>query len=282
MQPVNQPLIVQSDMTILVEVANPLYERARDLLLRFADLEKSPEHVHIYRITPISLWNAAASGMTAADITDTLSSLSKYPLPQNVVHEISDYVGRYGRLKMLSTPRGLEIVSTDEFAIAHAVRRPEVSQYVLTQVDPTTLLVAPDCRGRIKQALTRLGYPVEDLAGYVSGERLDISLRRTTRAGLPFSLRTYQQAAVQRFYAGGAESGGSGVIVLPCGAGKTVVGMGVMAELKEQTLILSTNVVAVRQWIDELLDKSSLAEDDIGELPDIVRVVGEPPHHAES
>ncbi|NPV69440.1 MAG: DEAD/DEAH box helicase [Firmicutes bacterium] len=261
----DQPLIVQSDMTILVEVANPFYERARDLLLRFADLEKSPEHVHTYRITPISLWNAAASGMTAAEITETLASLSKYPVPQNVVHEIGDYVGRYGRLKMYSTPRGLEIVSTDDFAIAHAIRHPQVKPFIMRQMDSRTLLVAPDCRGRIKQALTRLGYPVEDLAGYVNGEQMNLSLRSTTRAGLPFALRPYQEAAVKRFYADGAETGGSGVIVLPCGAGKTVVGMGVMTELQEQTLILSTNIVAVRQWIDELLDKSDLTEDQIGE-----------------
>ncbi|MGE5484167.1 MAG: DNA repair helicase XPB [Ignavibacteriales bacterium] len=264
-RPSTQPIIVQSDMTILVEVANPSYERARDLLLRFADLEKSPEHVHTYRITPISLWNAAASGASAPEILDTLDSLSRYPVPQNVRREIEEYVSRYGRLKLLSAGDGLCLVSDDETAIAHALHHPSIKPFISSPLDRRTIMVRPDCRGRIKQALTRIGYPVEDLAGYVVGEPLDISLRPVCRSGGVFRLRRYQEAAVNRFYANGSENGGNGVIVLPCGAGKTIVGMGVMSQLREQTLILSTNVVAVRQWIDELLDKSTLDENDIGE-----------------
>ncbi|MGE5542489.1 MAG: DNA repair helicase XPB [Bacillota bacterium] len=260
-----QPIIVQSDMTILVEVASPSYEIARDMLLRFADLEKSPEHVHTYRITPISLWNAAASGASAPEILNTLDSLSRYPVPQNVRREIEEYVSRYGRLKLLSAGDGLHLVSRDETVIAHALHHPSIKPFISGPVDRHTILVRPDCRGRVKQALTRMGYPVEDLAGYVAGEPLDISLRPECGSGGVFRLRRYQEAAIDRFYADGSENGGNGVIVLPCGAGKTIVGMGVMSRLREQTLILSTNVVAVRQWIDELLDKSTLGENDVGE-----------------
>jgi len=259
------PLIVQGDKTVLLEVDNPLYERARDVLARFAELEKSPEYIHTYRITPLSLWNAAAAGMTAEAIIQGLTEYSKYPLPDNVCIDIMDYISRYGRVKLIREDGQLLLVSDDAPLIAQLIRHKRLNPYILAQRDPHTLIVNPARRGHIKQALTLIGYPAEDLAGYVSGAPLRFSLRSITRSGQPFTLRRYQQEAVDIFYAGGAAHGGSGVVVLPCGAGKTMVGMGVMEKLQCNTLILTPHTVAVRQWIAELLDKTSLTEEMVGE-----------------
>ena len=261
----DRPLVVQSDMTILLEADSPQYEKARDHLIRFADLEKSPEHIHTYRITPISLWNAAASGVTANEIIEVLESLSRYPVPQSVRHEIVEHISRYGRVKMYAGDKALRLVSDDEAVIAQILRHPAVTPFLAGLADSRTVLVRPEYRGRVKQELTRMGLPVEDLAGYVEGDQLEINLRDVTSAGAPFRLRPYQEAAVASFYAGGSERGGSGVIVLPCGAGKTIIGLGTMSILKTETLILSTNVVAVRQWIDEILDKTTLEPGLVGE-----------------
>ena len=259
------PLIVQGDKTILLEVDNPLYEQARDALARFAELEKSPEYVHTYRITPLSLWNAAATGTSAAAIVQGLSDYSKYPLPDNVRVDILDYISRYGRVKLIREDGQLLLVSDDVPLIAELVRHKRLIPYIFAQRDSRTLVVNPARRGHIKQALTLIGYPAEDLAGYVTGALLRFFLRPMSKGGEPFALRHYQQEAVDIFHAGGAAHGGSGVVVLPCGAGKTMVGMGIMEKLQCNTLILSPHTVAVRQWIAELLDKTSLTEEMIGE-----------------
>jgi DNA excision repair protein ERCC-3 len=271
----NNPVIVQGDKTVLLEVDNDFYQEARDVLARFAELEKSPEYVHTYRITPLSLWNAAASGMAAEAILQGLDRYSKYPVPGNVRVDIADYISRYGRVKLTwhgdaadGTPiasRKLVLVSEDPALIAELARHKRLKPFILVQLDDLTLQVDPGQRGHIKQALVHIGYPAEDLAGYVDGEALDIHLRPVTLEGLTFVLRAYQQEAADIFYAGGAAHGGSGAIVLPCGAGKTMVGMAAMQQLQCNTLILSPNTVAVRQWIDELLDKTTLTEDQIGE-----------------
>jgi len=261
----HKPLIVQSDRTVLLEVDNPLYAEARDALARFAELEKSPEHLHTYRITPLSLWNAAAAGQTADEILQTLERFSRYDIPPNIVFEVRDYIARYGRLRLVREGENLLLVSDDPAIITLASRHRSVRPLVVATVDEKTLKVRPDRRGHLKQALIRLGYPVEDLAGYVRGAPLEVDLREKTLSGQPFELRHYQQEAAEVFLAGGSERGGSGVIVLPCGAGKTMVGMAVMAKLKSHTLILCTNVTAVRQWQRELLDKTTLSEDQIGE-----------------
>lgn len=258
-------MIVQGDKSVLLEVDNPLYAEARDVLARFAELEKSPEYIHTYRITPLSLWNAASAGVTAETILDGLQRYSKYPLPDNVRVDILDYVGRYGRLKLVRRDGSLLLTSDDAALIAEVVRHKQVAPFVIARLDAHTLQVDPARRGYIKQALVNIGYPAEDLAGYVEGERLAFALRSLTLAGQPFALRDYQREAAEIFYAGGAVHGGSGVIVLPCGAGKTMVGMAAMAQLQTSTLILSPNTVAVRQWIDELLDKTTLTADQVGE-----------------
>ena len=259
------PVIVQGDKSVLLEVDNPLYQEARDTLARFAELEKSPEYVHTYRITPLSLWNAASSGLGAEAILEGLEQYSKYPLPGNVQVDISDYISRYGRVKLILRDGNLLLTSDDAPLMVELLRHKQLQPFILGQIDNHTLRVNAAMRGHIKQALVNIGYPAEDLAGYVDGEALTINLRLMSQGGKPFSLRGYQQEAADIFYAGGAAHGGSGVVVLPCGAGKTMVGMAAMAEMQCNTLILTPNTVSVRQWIDELLDKTSLSEGEIGE-----------------
>jgi DNA excision repair protein ERCC-3 len=259
------PIVVQSDRTILLEVDHPLYAEARDALAQFAELEKSPEHIHTYRLTPLSLWNAAAAGLVATAVIAALDELSRYDLPPNVVADIRDYIGRYGRIKLLRSGADLILRSDDIPLIAEVARHKKTQPYVLEQRDPQTLVVDAARRGHIKQALVAIGYPAEDLAGYTDGEAMPFVVRTETAQGEPFDLRQYQRDAVHAFYANGSTSGGSGVVVLPCGAGKTVVGIGAMAAIGRATLILSPNTIAVRQWISEILDKTTLTSDQIGE-----------------
>ncbi|MBC8444867.1 MAG: DEAD/DEAH box helicase [Chloroflexi bacterium] len=268
------PMIVQSDKSVLLEVNNDHYQEARDMLARFAELEKSPEHIHTYRITPLSLWNAAAAGMSAESIIAALHAHSKYDVPSNVTVDIADYISRYGRLKLVrarpgraddGTGQTLFLVSDDPALIAQVAHHKTLQSFVLEQIDDTTLKVNPAQRGQIKQALIRFGFPAEDLAGYVEGAGLPLQLLARTRSGESFVLRHYQQEAADVFYAGGQMHGGSGVIVLPCGAGKTMVGMAAMAKTQCATLILTPSTVAARQWRAELLDKTDLREEDIGE-----------------
>jgi DNA excision repair protein ERCC-3 len=262
----DNPLIVQSDRTLLLETAHPRFEEARDAIARFADLEKSPEHFHTYRITPLSLWNAAAAGLGADEILETLDRLSRYPVPQNVRFDVADIVGRYGVLRL--EPRedgGLALASDDEELLAEVCRLRHVAECLETPIDARRVAVRDGVRGALKQALVKAGFPVEDLAGYVDGAPLEIALRETTRRGEPFRLRAYQEEAVRLFHADGSSRGGSGVIVLPCGAGKTIVGLAAMARLRTHTLILTANVTALRQWREELLDKTTLPEEAIGE-----------------
>jgi len=270
----SNPLIVQSDRTVLVETAGPLYEEARDRLIPFAELVRSPEHVHTYRITPLSLWNAAAAGLGADQVIETLRKYSKYEVPANIIVDVRDLIARYGMLQLVRRASGelvLHCKSSMLFTELSHDRR--VAGYLARQIGPKTVSVDPAARGLVKQALVRIGYPVEDIAGYTDGEALEISLRTRTVVGKQFDLRDYQRDAVGSFYAGGSNLGGSGVIVLPCGAGKTVVGMAVMAEVHAQTLILCTSIVAARQWRDELLDKTTLDSSLIGEYSGEEKVI---------
>ena len=269
------PLIIQSDKTVLLEVNNDRYANARDALARFAELEKSPEHIHTYRITPLSLWNAAASGMRAEDILAALHAYSKYDVPSNVSVDITDYISRYGRLKLVRTEDGIDLllISDDRTLIAEVAHHKTLQSYIIAQLDDTTLKVDATQRGQIKLSLIRFGFPAEDLAGYVEGAGLPIQLREYTQRGDRFVLRHYQQEAADIFHAGGGKRGGSGVIVLPCGAGKTMVGMAAMAQTQCATLILTPSTVAARQWKAELLDKTDLREEDIGEYSGQVKEI---------
>ncbi|MFC1851931.1 DNA repair helicase XPB [candidate division CSSED10-310 bacterium] len=263
-----KPLIIQSDQTILVEVNNPLYFEVRDRLLTFAELEKSPEFIHTYRITPISLWNAASAKINSDQIVNFLHHYSRYPVPQNIEYLIKDQMSRYGKLQLTQHKLKFDflVLSSDDALLIEEIWNIRAIQPFLTQrIDEQQLLIQKFHRGRLKQALAKVGYPVEDLAGYIDGDPLRIVLREMSLAGKPFSLRNYQQESMDIFYAGGTERGGSGTIVLPCGAGKTMVGMGIMSLLNSHTLIIVTNITAVHQWRQELLDKTDLTDALIGE-----------------
>ncbi len=261
----SNPLIVQSDKSVLLEVDNPLYENARDSLARFAELVKSPEYVHTYRVTPLSLWNAAAMGMTPKEVIAALEEFAKYPIPGNISREIVDYMSRYGQISLYKEDLDLLLICEDEDLAEELWANKKITEFIIDRVDEVTFRVEESKRGFIKHALIEIGHPVEDIAGYTEGDHLPFEMRPTTLEGKPWHLRAYQEDSVAIFHAGGSKTGGSGVIVLPCGAGKTMVGIGVMHRLQTSTLILAPNVIAVRQWIQELLDKTTLTPEDIGE-----------------
>lgn len=263
------PLIVQSDRTLLLEVESPLYEGCREAIAGFAELEKSPEHIHTYRITPLSLWNARAAGMEFPEMQHALSQFSKFEVPQSLLADIRDLVSRYGRLKLVRETREegdrLVLMSEDLALIAEVWAQRKARTLFREQISPNALEVPLLNRGRVKQALLKLGWPVEDLAGYTAGEAMRVNLRNETVRGNDFGLRHYQTDAVENFWVGGTERGGSGVLVLPCGAGKTVIGIAAMARAQMQTLILVTGITAAHQWRSEILDKTDLTEEMIAE-----------------
>lgn len=250
------PLIVQSDKTLLLDIDHPLSAECRQAIAPFAELEKSPEHIHTYRLTSLGLWNARASGHDAEQVIDTLLKYSRYAVAHALLLDIAEVMGRYGRLRIESHPvHGLVLISTDIAVLTEVMRAKKVAPLLGTKVDDETVTVHPSQRGHLKQALLRLGWPAEDFAGYVDGQAHAISLNEDG-----WKLREYQKLAAEGFW-----HGGSGVVVLPCGAGKTLVGAAAMAHAQATTLILVTNTVAARQWRDELIKRTSLNEDEIGE-----------------
>ena len=263
------PLIVQSDRSLLLEVHNPLYEAARAAISPFAELMKSPEHIHTYRLTPLSLWNAAATGLSAAAMCEALTQFAKYPVPQNVLADIADLAGRWGRVRLRKEDGELRLESEDAALLAELARHKSVKPYLGLPLSAQALRVPLQFRGALKQSLITAGWPVEDLAGYVTGEALEIELRADR-----FTLRDYQEDAAETFYFSGSERGGSGVIVLPCGAGKTIVGLTAIALVSQSTLILTTSRTSMRQWRRELLDKTSLQADQIVEYQSDEKRIG--------
>lgn len=250
------PLIVQSDKTLLLEVDHPASGEARRAIAPFAELERAPEHIHTYRVTPLALWNARAAGHDAEQVVDILLTYSRYAVPHALLVDIAETMDRYGRLTIAKHPaHGLVLSTTDRPVLEEVLRSKKVAPLVGARIDDDTVLVHPSERGHLKQVLLTLGWPAEDHAGYVDGEAHPIEL-----AGDGWSLRPYQRDAVEGFWAGG-----SGVVVLPCGAGKTIVGAAAMARAQATTLILVTNTVSARQWKAELLARTNLTEDEIGE-----------------
>ena len=260
-----RPIIVQSDRSVLVEVDNSAYPQARDVLAQFAELEKSPEHFHTYRITPLSLWNAAASGLDADGIAESLRRYARYDVPDNVLADVDEFIGRYGRVTLEAAGDDLHLVSNDHALMVELGSHKQIAPMLVERIDAGRYLIARHTRGRVKQALIKLGFPVEDLAGYVEGAPMDVALTDLLPEGESFSIREYQRDAADSFWAGGSARGGSGVVVLPCGAGKTIVGMVAMGLVQRQTLILTTSITAVRQWRRELIEKTSLTAEDVGE-----------------
>ncbi len=283
-----EPLMVQSDGTLMlhtvhtvvdsdgrpakdeegrpVTAEHPRYPAARDALAPFAELEKSPDYLHTYRVSAVSIWNAAALGLTPEQIEATLDEFSCVPVPPSVLERIRGWMERYGllRIERLGSDDHFQLVSQDPSALQDVLGHSSVRGRVQLDVDGR-VLVDPLERGTLKQALIRIGYPVEDRGGFVDGDPLEVCLRGETLTGAPFTLRDYQRSAADAFHAGGSVSGGSGVVVLPCGAGKTVTGMAAMERVGAKTLILTTNTIAVRQWKQELLDKTELTDDQVGE-----------------
>ncbi|WP_294166211.1 DNA repair helicase XPB [uncultured Corynebacterium sp.] len=251
----NGPLIVQSDKTVLLEVDHAQAAEARAALAPFAELERAPEHVHTYRITPLALWNARAAGHDAEQVVDVLENYSRFPVPQALLVDVAETMSRYGRVRLHAHPAHGLILESDEPPILEELTRGATGKLLGARIDENSIAVPPSERGRLKQALLKAGWPAEDLAGYVDGESHPIALNHDG-----WQLRDYQQYATEAFW-----SGGSGVVVLPCGAGKTIVGAAAMAKAESTTLILVTNTVAGRQWRDELLRRTTLTENEIGE-----------------
>lgn len=251
----NGPLIVQSDRTVLLEIAHPEAEEARHALAVFAELERAPEHIHTYRLTRLGLWNARAAGHTAEEMLETLNRFAKFPVPPSVALDLTETVNRYGRLVIERDDEGLVLRSTDEAVLREVCGNAKVKELLAGPIEADRMRVQDWARGELKQRLVKLGWPAEDLAGFTPGTPHEISL---VKEG--WAMRGYQQQAVTRFF-----EGGSGVVVLPCGAGKTIVGAGAMAAAGTNTLILVTNTVSAHQWRNELLRRTSLTEDEIGE-----------------
>ena len=250
------PLIVQSDRTLLLEIDHELAAECRLAIAPFAELERSPEHIHTYRLTPLGLWNARAAGLDAEFVIDVLIRYSRYPVSHSLLVDIAETMGRYGRLTLEKNPvHGLVLHTTDVAVLEEVLRSKKIMPLVGQRIDESTVLVHPSERGTLKQVLLKLGWPAEDLAGYVNGEEHAISLDETG-----WTLRPYQHEAADAFWAGG-----SGVVVLPCGAGKTIVGAAAMSHAQATTLILVTNTVSARQWKSELLRRTTLTEEEIGE-----------------
>ncbi|MFT5288535.1 MAG: DNA excision repair protein ERCC-3 [Candidatus Paceibacteria bacterium] len=283
---VDNPLIVQSDRSLILNTVravldasgraakdadgrpmteeHPRYAAARDALSTFAELEKSPDYLHTYRITPVSIWNAAALGLTMEDVEGRLEEFSCVPLPPNVLVDIRTWLERYGLLRIERNGGRFELVSDDENAVAEVMGYGGIGDLVEAADDGRYFLDELN-RGFLKQALIKIGFPVDDQGGYIDGDPYPITLRSVTLSGQPFGLRPYQEGAATSFYRAGTVHGGNGVVVLPCGAGKTVVAIGAMNLVGAKTLILATNTVAVRQWRDEILDKTTLTADEVGE-----------------
>ncbi|MFI6602289.1 DNA repair helicase XPB [Nonomuraea sp. NPDC050536] len=250
------PLIVQSDKTLLLEVDHERADECRKAIAPFAELERAPEHVHTYRVTPLALWNARAAGHDAEQVIDALISFSRYPVPHALLVDVAETMSRYGRLRLEKDPvNGLTLTSSDRAVLEEVLRSRKIQPMLGERLGPDSVIVHPSDRGNVKQALLKLGWPAEDLAGYVDGEHHPIELRQEG-----WSLRAYQQEAADAFW-----NGGSGVVVLPCGAGKTIVGAAAMAHAQATTLILVTNTVSAHQWKTELIKRTSLTEDEIGE-----------------
>ena len=250
------PLIVQSDKTLLLDIDHPMSTECRRAIAPFAELERAPEHIHTYRLTSLGLWNARAAGHDAEQVIDTLIKYSRYAVPHSILIDVAETMSRYGRLRLEMDPvHGLILITTDTAVLEEVIRAKKIAPLLGARIDPETITVLPSQRGQIKQSLLRLGWPAEDFAGYVDGQAHEISLVQKD-----WKIRPYQELAAEGFF-----HGGSGVVVLPCGAGKTIVGAAAMAHVKATTLILVTNTIAARQWREELLKRTTLNEDEIGE-----------------
>jgi len=267
------PLIVQSDHTIMVEVAHPQYVECRDFLNSFAELVKSPEFIHTYRVTPLSLWNSAALETGMDEITNRLIGYSRYEIPSNVLFDIREWYETYGSLVLEKVSENSLRLRISDSIILNRIRQDnDLERFWLKKTEDGFLIAAGE-RGNLKHALVKIGYPVKDTCGYVPGAPIDLSLRNIDSDGHAFDLRNYQKEAVDAFYQAGSASGGSGIIVLACGSGKTIIGLGVMNKVGSHSLIITTNNVSVHQWREELLSKTTLDNEEIGEFTGLIKEI---------
>jgi len=262
-----KPLIIQSDRTLMLEVGHPGYAECRDFLALFAELVKSPEFIHTYRVSPLSLWNAAALDVQFRQIVEGLETFSRYGIPPNVIVDMREWYEIYGKLVLQKVAQDrLELEVKDSRILERILNNKSLDHFWVDNEGKNGLFIPQIKRGDLKHALIKAGYPVKDLCGYLDGERFEITLRNIDLDGNTFELHDYQKEAVDLFYCAGQKTGGSGVIVLPCGSGKTIIGLGTMAAISSHTLIITTNNVSVRQWRDELLSRTHTKETDIGEF----------------
>ncbi len=261
-----KPLIVQGDSSLLLDVHNPDFEAARGDIAPFAELEKSPEHMHTYKITPLSLWNAASAGLGHEEITNILDTYTRFPVPDNVKFTIKDIISRYGKLNLDKTGDDMTLLLSVESnqIYTELCNQKSLKNYLRPMGNLIFHLNLLD-RGVVKQELLKLGYPVKDLAPLKDGDPYNFKLRDVTQGGKDFVIRDYQEGACKSFVGNNLPGTGFGTIVLPCGAGKTIVGISIMERLQTNTLILTTNVAAVHQWIDEIVDKTDIPREEIGE-----------------
>lgn len=268
MADISNPLIVQSDQTIFLEVHHENYEEIRDKLSFFAELVKSPEHIHTYRITPISLWNAASSGVKKEEIFEFLHQFAKYDIPSNVLTNIEQTLEKYGKVKLLKDEdkNKIQLKTENELITKELENNKDIAKLIEKKLDDITFLIDFLNRGLIKQKLIEIGYPVDDQVGFSTGEDYFFKVEKLTKEGKNFDFREYQKEAASTFYQNGHERGGHGVVVLPCGSGKTIVGLATMEKAQTSTLILTTNVASCHQWRREILDKTDIPEEDVGEF----------------
>lgn len=261
----NKPLIVQSDSSLMLDVHNPAFETARNDIAAFAELEKSPEHIHTYRISPLSLWNAASAGISSAEVIERLKSWSRFDVPENVLFTITQTIKRFGQLVLKETENEnyLFLEAENNNIITELESRKNLSKLLIREKDG--FLVKLVDRGIVKVELIKSGWPVKDIAPLTEGTPLEFKLRNTTLSGKDFGIRDYQQEAAAAFYGGGNKGYGFGTVVMPCGSGKTIVGMKAIDLCRTNTLIITTNIAAVHQWIRELTDKSEIDPELIGE-----------------
>ena len=262
---INNPIIVQSDNTLLIEQYNPRSKDAVDEVRRFAELDKALEHMHTYIISRLSLWNAASIGITAEQIINILNEYSKFPIADSVIFEITSVIKKYGIIQLIKEGEDLYLITEEKYIFNELINDKNVIKYVEEKIDDNAIKIKPLYRGHIKHELIKLGFPVEDLAGFIDGDDYPINLINKLPNGNDFALRAYQQESVDSFYANNKDPHSSGVVVLPCGAGKTIVAIGAMAKIGQKTLILVTNTTSVKQWKKEIIEKTDLTEDQIGE-----------------
>jgi DNA excision repair protein ERCC-3 len=267
------PIIIQSDNSVLLETQHPQFESARDFLSKFAELIKSPEFIHTYRITPLSLWNAAAIEISLDEILSGLQTYAKYQIPENVITNLQDWFDIYGKLTLYKHKNNLLRLEISENSIFNRIINDDNLEKYWHHIEANQFYIDSSQRGNLKQDLIKAGYPVQDLCGYVAGNQLEIGSKKIDLEGEKFDYYPYQKEAIEAFYESGNERGGSGVIVLPCGSGKTIVGIGVIDKISSHTIIITTNNVAAHQWRHELLDKTNLSQDMIGEYTGAKKII---------